>query len=445
MKRIASLLFIMVTICILSSCTNKNILLFLNWGEYIDETLIEKFEEKYNCTVMMDLADSNELFYSKVSSGTTVYDVVCPSDYMVGKMYENGMLSKIDFNKISSFDKDNLLPYQLSIASEMEERHEGISDYYVPYLGGTWGIMYSTRIEGLEESIYSNENEWACLYDRSSLPSGVRVAMYDSHQHAYYTACKYLGLDHTIASSSNLNKVYDLVDATNFNAWGTDNIKKDIVNENIELGFMWTGDFLYYYCEEIAGVVMEAYNNNDVSIENIDEMIYALTGEEKEYKSADGTKYDIGFDIFIPKDTIAFSDNLIITKDAAHKDLAHKFIDFMTSEEVSMDEEGIDVISPAFANTYYVCYNTPFKSIYDDMVDLSLYEYSIADEDNHKLEMNDGVDEYDSTLYYLIYDSATGIAFDKYYPKDEVKGNILAEFSRKEIYNINTTFNNARA
>ena len=142
MKRIASLLLIMLTVSILTSCTNKNTLLFLNWGEYIDESLIESFEEKYNCTVIMDLADSNELFYSKVSSGTTVYDVVCPSDYMVGKMYENDMLSKIDFSKIPSYDKNNLLPYQENIANEMEERHDGISDYYVPYLGGTCGIMY---------------------------------------------------------------------------------------------------------------------------------------------------------------------------------------------------------------------------------------------------------------------------------------------------------------
>lgn len=443
MKRIASLLLIMLTVSILTSCTNKNTLLFLNWGEYIDESLIESFEEKYNCTVVMDLADSNELFYSKVSSGTTVYDVVCPSDYMVGKMYENDMLAKIDFSKVPSYDKNNLLPYQESIADEMEERHEGISDYYVPYLGGTWGIMYSTKVEGLEESIYSNENEWACLFDRSTLPAGTRVAMYDSHQHAYYVACKYLGLDHTSASSSNLDKVYNLIDKVSFNAWGTDNIKKDIVNENIELGFMWTGDFLYYYCEEISYIVMEAYNNNDVSIDQIDEMIYALTGENKEYISEDGSRYDVGFDIFIPKDTIAFSDNLIITKDAAHKDLAHKFIDFMTSEEVSLNEENI--INPAFANTYYVCYNTPFNTIYDQMVDLSLYEYSNIDEETHNVELNDGVDEFDSTLFYLIYDSATGIAFNKYYPKDEVKGNILAEFSRKDINRINTTFNNARA
>ena len=54
----------------------SNTLLFLNWGEYIDETLLDAFEKKYNCKVGMDLGDSNEIFYSKTRAGTTSYDVV---------------------------------------------------------------------------------------------------------------------------------------------------------------------------------------------------------------------------------------------------------------------------------------------------------------------------------------------------------------------------------
>ena len=83
----------------LTSCGGKQMLLFLNWGEYIDEEVLQAFEDKYNCTVSMDLGESNEIFYSKVRGGTTVYDVVCPSDYMVEKMYMNDMLEELDFSK----------------------------------------------------------------------------------------------------------------------------------------------------------------------------------------------------------------------------------------------------------------------------------------------------------------------------------------------------------
>ena len=61
----ASLLLLGASLLTLSSCGSKDTLLFLNWGEYIDESLIESFEEEYNCTVQMDLGESNEIFYSR--------------------------------------------------------------------------------------------------------------------------------------------------------------------------------------------------------------------------------------------------------------------------------------------------------------------------------------------------------------------------------------------
>ena len=101
-KKLTSLflIFACALVLTLTSCSRDDVLLFLNWGEYIDEELIEAFEEEYNVTVNMDLGDSNEVFYSKVKSGTTIYDVVCPSDYMVEKMYEKNLLEELDFSKL---------------------------------------------------------------------------------------------------------------------------------------------------------------------------------------------------------------------------------------------------------------------------------------------------------------------------------------------------------
>ena len=67
MKRKISFLFLLlVSIVTISGCSSKDVLLFLNWGEYIDETLLEDFESLYHCQVQMDLGESNEIFYSKV-------------------------------------------------------------------------------------------------------------------------------------------------------------------------------------------------------------------------------------------------------------------------------------------------------------------------------------------------------------------------------------------
>ena len=71
MRKIYNLFLLTLLVVCFTSCASKDILLFLNWGEYIDESMVEEFEKEYNCEVVMDLGDSNEIFYSKVRGGTT--------------------------------------------------------------------------------------------------------------------------------------------------------------------------------------------------------------------------------------------------------------------------------------------------------------------------------------------------------------------------------------
>ena len=472
MKKKLTSLFLIISCALiftLTSCGRGDVLLFLNWGEYIDEELIEAFEEEYNVTVNMDLGDSNEIFYSKVKSGTTVYDVVCPSDYMVEKMYEKGLLEKLDFSKFeySGYNpqSDNIRYGVKQITNIMNQNliDDGYDDpkienYFVPYLWGSWGIMYSTKKNDLEEAVTNNKdgNQWASLFDRNSLPKGTKVAMYDSHQHAYYAACRYLSASgyqfqgdlndedvvYAELPTSDLNKIKNIVSKMNYNAWGTDSIKKDIVAGNIDLGFMWTGDFLYYYAENAASTAMNAYLANDVKIEEVGALLDAITGEDAIYE-ANGNSYEIGFDLFIPDDTIAFCDNLVITKDSVHKDLAHKFIDFMISRSIDNEEE-VSLINedPAYTYTYYVCYDAPYNDVYADIVALNETEFTKEIEDDFKASK---ADPYDSDLYWMMYDYALGIGFSKYYPEDSTKGTKLSYFPRKYIQKINNTFNNARA
>ncbi len=405
---------------------------------------------------MMDLGESNEIFYSKVFAGTTVYDVVCPSDYMVMKMYQKNLIEKIDFNRLKNYDgTTDVREGVLSIREDMiQGTDENIVDYYVPYLWGTWGTMYSTKKPGLEDAIINSENQWAPLFDRNATPSGTRIAMYDSHQHAYYAACRYLqaeGYDidpQTELNDTNLLMIEKLVSNMKYNAWGTDTIKKDIVSGNIDLGFMWTGDFLYYYCENAANLAMDAYLAGDITIDEVGAFIDAITGEEAKYVKNDNT-YDIGFNLYIPDDTIAFCDNLVITKDSAHKDLAYEFINFMISRsfEDTKEERGISADTefanedPAYTYTYYVSYDAPYVDVYNDLVALKDTEFNQEMEDDFKASTGD---EYDSDLYWVMYDYAIGIAFDKYYPYESTKGTKLSCFDRKYIRKINNTFNNAR-
>ena len=87
-KKIVSLLTIGVLSATMTVGCGKRedstkVLNVYNVGDYIDEELITKFEEETGIKVLYETYDTNEMMYQKVQSGSTNYDLVFPSDYMV--------------------------------------------------------------------------------------------------------------------------------------------------------------------------------------------------------------------------------------------------------------------------------------------------------------------------------------------------------------------------
>ena len=104
-KKIISLLTIVVLSATMMVWCGKGtdsttVLNVYNVGDYIDESLISKFEEETGIKVLYETYDTNETMYQKVKSGSTNYDLVFPSDYMVEKMINEGLVQKIDFENI---------------------------------------------------------------------------------------------------------------------------------------------------------------------------------------------------------------------------------------------------------------------------------------------------------------------------------------------------------
>ncbi|EOA07112.1 Spermidine/putrescine ABC transporter, permease and substrate-binding component [Mycoplasma yeatsii 13926] len=74
-------------------------LIVANWGEYIDEELIEKFEKENNKKISYQTYDSNENLYNKIQ--TVGYDVMVPSDYMIQRLANEGRIQKLDYSKLN--------------------------------------------------------------------------------------------------------------------------------------------------------------------------------------------------------------------------------------------------------------------------------------------------------------------------------------------------------
>ena len=52
---------VLSSVILVSGCKGNNVLLVLNWGEYINEDLVVAFEDYYDVRVVMNLASSSEL------------------------------------------------------------------------------------------------------------------------------------------------------------------------------------------------------------------------------------------------------------------------------------------------------------------------------------------------------------------------------------------------
>ncbi|HEX5794282.1 MAG TPA: hypothetical protein VFY19_00465, partial [Geminicoccaceae bacterium] len=75
-------------------------LFIYNWFDYTPSELLEKFEQTYDVDVTLDTYDSNETLLAKLKGGGTGYDVAMPGDYMVAIMIREGMLEKVEPNKM---------------------------------------------------------------------------------------------------------------------------------------------------------------------------------------------------------------------------------------------------------------------------------------------------------------------------------------------------------
>ena len=133
--------------------SDSNTLYLYNWGDYIDPDLIDKFEEESGYKVVMETYDSNEAMITKIKQKSTNFDICIPSEYAVEMMRDQGLLEKLDHNKIVGLD--NIDERFLDVA------YDPGNEYSIPYLWGTFGIVYNTK--KYQESDFDS---WKNLWDK---------------------------------------------------------------------------------------------------------------------------------------------------------------------------------------------------------------------------------------------------------------------------------------
>ena len=147
---------------VLLSCSSNRdqILKVYNWSDYIDESVLPEFEAWYKAETGQDIKvvyqtfDVNETMLSKIEKGHEDYDVVCPSDYIIERMLNTGLLLPLDFSTIPdkvNYIKLNRSPYIKGVFDAINPNINA-NDYSVAYMWGTSGIIYNTEKVTREEA-----------------------------------------------------------------------------------------------------------------------------------------------------------------------------------------------------------------------------------------------------------------------------------------------------
>ncbi len=286
-----------------------------NWGEYISDgsegslDTVAAFEQWYEETygvkvkVNYDTYPSNEDMYNKLKSGAISYDLVIPSDYMIAKMREEGMLLPLNFRNIPNYEY-------------ISERFRGLyydpeDRYSVPYTYGVVGVIYNANV--VDEA---DTGSWDLLWNEKYAGN---ILQFNNPRDAFGTAQYKLGLD---------------VNSTDKADW---DLAQQALQEQSPL---------------LKGMVMDEIYNMMASGEAAIGTYYAgdyFTMVDMVDDQAD--KVDLQF--YYPERTNYFFDAMCIPTCCQNQELAESFINFMLSEEA------------AVANAEYIYYASPNSLVYE--------------------------------------------------------------------------------
>ena len=260
-----------------------------NWEEYIDlgdwdeeetidlesgdiigeNSMIEDFEEWYYDTygtrvkVEYSTFGTNEDLYNMLTLGD-VYDLVCPSDYMIMKLMAENQLVPLSEEFFDTEDPNNyysigVSPYIKHIFDSKEIGGEPWGTYAAGYMWGVTGIVYNA-----EEVDEEDTKTWAILNN----PKYYRqVTIKDNVRDAYFAAIgalksslltseefrndpdypQRLEDEMNDVSPEMIAAVQDYLQSVKDNAYSfeTDSGKADMITGKVLANLQWSGDAVY--------------------------------------------------------------------------------------------------------------------------------------------------------------------------------------------------------
>lgn len=282
-----------------------------NWGEYIsdgfegaadtnkdfEKYFNENLAQKYGYYIQVNYTTyaNNEEMYTKIKSGAGIYDIVVPSDYMIQKMANEGLLLSYDV----AGDIENY--------RHIDEKFRGMEydpeeQYTVPYTYGMLGVIYNSNLVDPEDV---EDESWGLLWNPKYKG---KILQFNNPRDAFGTAMYYQGLDINSTDTAVWDEAFNVLSAQKplVQGYVNDEIFNKMTTASAAIAPYYAGDYLTMAAQEEA-----------LSF----------------YYPTEGTNF--------------FVDAFCILKNAREPEVAKEYINFMLMEEAGT------------ANALYVGYACP--------------------------------------------------------------------------------------
>ena len=425
-KKFALVALLLLAVCavtpLLSACNETggtltgggaDTLVIYNWEDYIDVALLDEFEAYYrevtgrNLSITYSTFDTNETMLTQVMRGETAVDVVCPSEYAIERLMRADLLADQTelvaefseqypdaFSNLGNVNKTVLEKIgetfgEMEIGGEVRD----MRDYMVPYMWGTLGLLYNTRVISEEEL---EEYGWRMLWNESNNPELENmILMKDSVRDSYAAVVFYMeeygllpdGVSETYGKPYSELTANELINCTDkalldgaekllteqrerISGYEVDFGKDDMINEIVYLDLAWSGDALWAV-------------------------------EESEYDEETDT-YQLGY--YVPEKSNIWYDGWGILESSDSKLAAMMFIDYMCSPEAgarnigyigytsAVDQEVMKYdydAAQALLDVEYLWYaNAEECEVYDDGAGNMLFRFEWVEGEEYYLDID---------------------------------------------------------
>ncbi|KYC42517.1 polyamine ABC transporter substrate-binding protein [Scytonema hofmannii PCC 7110] len=200
------------------------------WEQYTNKDLLKTFSAQTGIRVLADLYDSNEAMLSKIQAGGgSAYSVVYPSDYMVRKMVDLGLLTRLERDRIIGLD--NLFPRFQNPIYDPNNRHS------IPFSWGTTGFIYNT------EKLKTPPDNWDYLWENKQLLSK-RMTLMNDFREVMGAVLKMLGYSYNSTNENEIKQAFDTLKVLkpDVAAFTTDAWRNQIVAGDLLLAMCYSSD-----------------------------------------------------------------------------------------------------------------------------------------------------------------------------------------------------------